>query len=245
MKFLCTFDFDDTMITDNSDYSILNVLPDGSELPQEIQDLYSSRSWIEYMKHIFMYLNELGITKKDILTSIEEIQLMPGFKELFHFLVQNDCDIIIISDSNSVFIEHSLQYNKLRSSVKEVFTNHAEFDQDGLLQLWGYHKQDWCDLSTENLCKGFVLQEFIKKQEMVGVKYDKVAYVGDGGNDYCPALRLSANDIVFPRKDYKLDLKISENAEKVKASVVRWQEGFDIINHLKSIFSSYDAGNPG
>lgn len=34
--------------------------------------------------------------------------------------------------------------------------------------------------------------------------YDKIIYVGDGGNDYCPLLKLSDNDMVFVRSNYRL-----------------------------------------
>ena len=238
MKILFAFDFDDTIITENSDYAVLRVLPVGTEIPKEIQDLYHTNGWMKYMGAIFAFIKQMGCTKEDILACMESLSLMPGFTELMTFLGRNDADIIIISDSNSIFIEHILQKKDLKALVKEVFTNTAEFDEDGLLKVWGYHKQTSCKLSTENLCKGQILEEFLKKQEAQGVKYDKVAYVGDGSNDYCPALRLTSEDIVFPRKDFRLDLKIKADCEKIKATVIEWESGYDIIEYLKKIYPS-------
>ena len=37
-----------------------------------------------------------------------------------------------------------------------------------------------------------------------------IAYVGDGGNDFCPALRLSPADFVFVREGFSLQKKIPQ-----------------------------------
>ena len=49
--------------------------------------------------------------------------------------------VIIISDSNSVFISHILQANELENLVDKVFTNPAQWSQDGRLTIKPYHHQ--------------------------------------------------------------------------------------------------------
>ena len=49
------------------------------------------------------------------------------------------------------------------------------------------------------MCKGNILEEYINERRAQGVVYDFVAYSGDGKNDLCPTLRLSENDLAFPR----------------------------------------------
>lgn len=68
-----------------------------------------------------------------------------------------------------------------------------------------------------------------------GVIYTRVCYIGDGRNDYCPAVRLSADDYIFPRKDYPLDNKLREDDSKVKAKVVAWDSGNEICDALQNM----------
>jgi len=82
------------------------------------------------------------------------------------------------------------------------------------------------------MCKGHILQEHCRKSS---VKYDVVAYVGDGTNDLCPALRLRDTDIVFPRSCFSLDKRIAQGRDKVAAMVKPWETGFDIMNALKQV----------
>lgn len=106
-----------------------------------------------------------------------------------------------------------------------------------MIRLDMYHVQDSCKLSTINLCKGQILDSYIKARKDQGMHFDRVVYVGDGKNDLCPILRLSERDLAFPRKDYML-IKIlsgSENYEipKVKASVFPWSNGTEILKKLQ------------
>ena len=83
-----------------------------------------------------------------------------------------------------------------------------------------------CPLGGYYLCKGQVLMNYIKDKN-----YEKVSYFGDGGNDYCPASKLTESDNVFPRKDLALDPKIQETA--VRAKVCPWNNGIDLLPLLK------------
>ena len=49
--------------------------------------------------------------------------------------------IIIISDSNSVFINHILEVQKMDHLVDKVFTNPAHWTEDGKLLIQPYHHQ--------------------------------------------------------------------------------------------------------
>ena len=49
------------------------------------------------------------------------------------------------------------------------------------------------------MCKGNIVEDYIKERKEQGVVYDFIAYSGDGKNDLCPTLRLSENDLAFPR----------------------------------------------
>lgn len=233
-KLLVAFDFDDTLIDANSDLYIRKLIPNGGKVPESITKLYSSSNWTKYMGEIFKHLNENGIGREKILSCVEEIDFVPGMKKLLRFISESNCDSVIISDSNSVFIDHILAKAGLKDTVKSVFTNPAAFDDAECLQIQFYHTQDWCDLSTINLCKGHILEEHISEQGKKGISYQTVAYVGDGSNDLCPALRLKSSDLVFPRKGFRLIDKISSSCFPVKARVLPWSTGFEILSSLQS-----------
>jgi len=88
------------------------------------------------------------------------------------------------------------------------------------------------------MCKGHILDEH---RRLSGVKYDVVAYVGDGANDFCPTLRLRETDIVFPRRGYSLEKYIAEGRDKVTATVRPWDTGLDIVSALKEVLMGAKA----
>ncbi|XP_005104823.1 pyridoxal phosphate phosphatase PHOSPHO2 [Aplysia californica] len=241
-KVLMVFDFDHTLVDENSDLYVRKLAPNG-ELPEEISSLYQDDGWTNYMGEIFKYLHRNGSTPENILNCMSEISLTEGIQELLHFTRKSTSfEHIIISDSNSVFIDHILKKNQL-SSLFRTFTNPARFEDNGCLIIEQYHTQDWCPLSTVNLCKGHILNEFISERQQHGVTYHHVIYVGDGFNDLCPGLALRPQDFLMPRVGFKLHKVIEKMAEKNKpvprskleASVVPWSSGLDILQHLRNL----------
>lgn len=58
-KILLAFDFDHTLIDENSDLSVKKLAPNG-QLPESIEAQYSATGWTEYMAAIFKYLHSIG-----------------------------------------------------------------------------------------------------------------------------------------------------------------------------------------
>lgn len=232
---LVAFDFDHTIADDNSDIVVRKLLP--SAKINDIKHLYRSDGWTAYMQKIFNLLHTNGYTREEITSAVNKIPFTPGLDSVLHYLKENNCDAIIISDSNSVFIQDWLHSNGFAHAVHSVFTNPASYNSEGGLDIDMYHVQDWCKLSTVNLCKGHILENFISEKVASGVSYSKVAYVGDGKNDYCPILRLSSNDLAFPREGYALIDILTKNElltdNPVKASVHPWKSGIDILDVIK------------
>ena len=81
--------------------------------------------------------------------------------------------------------------------------------------------------------------QYMTKQERTGMRYKHVAFVGDGSNDFCPALRFSEKDYICPRESYRLWKKIKnpeiKGEHEIKARLVNWSSGFDILDFLKSL----------
>lgn len=66
-------------------------------------------------------------------------------------------------------------------------------------------------------------------------QYRTVVFVGDGLNDYCPAVQLSAGDFIAARKGYKLIDKIREDRSAVEANLVPWVDGEDLLEFVKTL----------
>ena len=239
-KVLVAFDFDHTIIDDNSDIQVTTLCPEG-EVPQDIKDLYSDKCWTFYMRAIFEHLHKNGISEEKIRESIENLPFTDGMMDLFKHLDKEEYDVIIISDSNSKFIQYALEHAKIDHIVSDVYTNPADFDDKGCLQIEFYHTQDWCELSTQNLCKGHILEEHVKKNSNT-TTYTQIVYVGDGTNDLCPTLKLREKDYACPRKGFSLWKKLKKlgcldgttTDLDLKANILVWSSGTEIIDLLKN-----------
>ena len=238
-KILVSLDFDHTIIDENSDLFVINLAPNQT-LPQDIKDKYRDDGWVEYMGEIFKYLYKHGVTAQNIEDCMHQIPLTPGMMDLLQYIGDHDkYEVIIISDSNSVFINYVLEYFKLKPNITKVFTNPAEFASSGCLKVNHYHTQDWCDMSTVNLCKGHILQEYITERKNQNINFSKVIYIGDGSNDLCPGLTLRPHDYLCPRQGFILWKKIKKfqktEPKKLTSQVLPWETGLDILNLLKKI----------
>ena len=71
-----------------------------------------------------------------------ELEFTPNMSSLLEESVKDlGATIIIISDSNSVFIEHILKVKKMDHLVDKVFTNPARWTEEGKLVIEPYHHQ--------------------------------------------------------------------------------------------------------
>lgn len=86
------------------------------------------------------------------------------------------------------------------------------------------------------MCKGDELDNWMKNNGGCD-KYDTVSYVGDGGNDFCPIVRMRKGDIGFVRKNMELDGRIKEEGESagVKVDVKRWEGAWEIEEYFQQL----------
>ncbi|XP_068101670.1 pyridoxal phosphate phosphatase PHOSPHO2 [Hyperolius riggenbachi] len=235
MKILLVFDFDHTIVNDNSDTWIVQCAPD-KRLPNVLQNSYEKGKWTEYMGRIFTYLGEQGIREDDMKRIMIAIPYTPGMTELLQFIGQNkdNFDCIIISDSNTIFIDWILTHANVHSVFDQVFTNPAVFDTLGNLTVQNFHIHH-CASCPKNLCKRKVLEEFVAKQTSKAVEYSKIVYVGDGSNDLCPVTFLKKGDIAMPREGYSLQESIAKKMELIDSSISVWSTGNEILTHLRQL----------
>ncbi|XP_061088461.1 probable phosphatase phospho1 [Conger conger] len=238
--FLIFFDFDETIVDENSDDSVVEAAP-GRQLPGWLKDSYRPGHYNEHMQRVLAYMAEQGVTEDSIRAAIEKIPASPGILSLFQYLRAHpkDFETVLVSDANMYFIEAWLRRVGARQLFQKIFTNPASFDSSGRLVLHPYHSHD-CGRCPENLCKQAVVQDYLAlRARERGCSFKRVFYVGDGANDFCPLLALGPTDTVFPRRNFPVHKLIAEAQEArplvFKPAVVPWSSGEDVVNHLKRL----------
>lgn len=171
---------------------------------------------------------------------METIPLTAGMADLLTFILEHKraVDCIVISDSNTMFIEWILQAAELRTAVDHIFTNPARINEQGFMEVRHHHSHD-CKQCPVNLCKRKVLELYLSEHRDGGAEYERIFYVGDGRNDLCPTSCLRKDDVAMPRRGYTLEKLLADPAIQrgnrcLKAQVITWTSGSDILQELKA-----------
>ncbi|VVC86829.1 unnamed protein product [Leptidea sinapis] len=227
MPNLAVFDFDRTIVYEDTDATIIDRLREKRPPPEWEA---GSQDWTPYMSDVFEHAYSAGFHPADILDSIASMRPAPGMPELLLTLAARGWDILLLTDANTVFVNHWLKTHGLRDIVTAIITNRA-FWKNNQLFIEPCMRQTSCKRCPSNLCKSLALAEWCKERE-----YETIVYSGDGRNDYCPACSLPSNSTVFPRQGYPLD-DLTRKAllapdAPIKAKVVPWTHAFTIIREL-------------
>ncbi|XP_078230369.1 phosphoethanolamine/phosphocholine phosphatase isoform X8 [Callithrix jacchus] len=241
-RFLLTFDFDETIVDENSDDSIVRAAP-GQRLPESLRATYREGFYNEYMQRVFKYLGEQGVRPRDLRAIYEAIPLSPGMGDLLQFVAkQGSCfEVILISDANTFGVESALRAAGHHSLFRRILSNPSGPDARGLLALRPFHTHS-CARCPANMCKHKVLSDYLRERAHDGVHFERLFYVGDGANDFCPMGLLAGGDVAFPRRGYPMHHLILE-AQKAepssfRASVVPWETAADVRQHLQQVLKS-------
>ncbi|XP_026854419.2 pyridoxal phosphate phosphatase PHOSPHO2 [Electrophorus electricus] len=238
IKTLIVFDFDHTLVDSNSDLWVVQCAP-GQRLPDWLKSSYETGRWTEYMGRVLAYLGEQSVHPEDIRTVMETIPFTDGMVELLTFISQNKnvIDCIIVSDSNTLFIDWILQSGGVKSAIDCVFTNPASINERNYIEVQCFHSHG-CEHCPVNLCKQKVLSDFREMQASSSVHYQAICYVGDGANDLCPIKILKQGDIAMPRRGYSLEKLVSKTKTEnntLKARIVPWSSGMEILEELHAL----------
>ncbi|XP_017284913.1 probable phosphatase phospho1 isoform X2 [Kryptolebias marmoratus] len=242
-RFLIFFDFDETIVDETSDDQVVLAAP-GQHLPSWLKDTYQPGRYNEYMQRVLAYLWEQDVTESDLRGVMEKIPATPGMLTLLQFLRvrrAQDFEVVLVSDSNTFFIESWLRHTGVRQVFHRIFSNPATFNRNGQLILRPFHSHD-CPRCPVNMCKQAVVRDYVthRTQER-GRPFQRVFYVGDGANDFCPALTLGARDVAFPRKNFPMHRLITETHEATpgvfKAVTVPWTNAEEVAAHLKKLLA--------
>lgn len=187
-----------------------------------------------------MCAGEQEVSPDRVRSVMETIPLTAGMADLLTFILEHKraVDCIVISDSNTMFIEWILQATELRAAVDHIFTNPARINEQGYMEVRHHHAHD-CKQCPVNLCKRKVLELYLSEHRDGGAEYERIFYVGDGGNDLCPTSCLRKHDVAMPRQGYTLEKLLAKLANQrdnhcLKAKVITWSSGSDILQELKA-----------
>ncbi|XP_021095714.1 phosphoethanolamine/phosphocholine phosphatase isoform X4 [Heterocephalus glaber] len=241
-RFLLTFDFDETIVDENSDDSIVRAAP-GQQLPESLRATYREGFYHEYMQRVFRYLGEQGVRPRDLRAIYEAIPLSPGMGDLLQFVAkQGSCfEVILISDANTFGIESALRAAGHHGLFRRILSNPSGPDAQGQLALRPFHAHG-CTRCPANMCKHKALSEYLRERARDGVHFERLFYVGDGANDFCPMGLLAGGDVAFPRRGYPMHRLIQE-AQKAepssfRACVVPWESAADVRLHLQQVLKA-------
>ena len=242
-KVLLVFDFDKTITDKNTDLIAIDILPK-KEQKRLRKEFYREGDWTNFMNIVFKELSLQNVSVEELQTKIKLMDLNRGMLELFQYIQANKrlYDCIIISDSNAWFIDTILKAYDLQSSFLKIYTNSATIIENKRLLVNPCHAHNHFSCPN-NMCKRILLQTFIEDSSANGIHYSRICYFGDGSNDFCPCSSLQKTDFIFPRKGFPLHKKLNEILQDkpeqtvVKASVLPWESGFEILNILPTLNS--------
>ena len=207
-KILFAFDFDHTLVEENSDVSLMNIIPELKLESLERRDYKKIHGgWIPMINHVMRVQAQNGCTRDDVIQTMKGLNLKEPLRISLEKITANQStDVVVISDANSMTIQTVLSKYDLLKNVT-IYTNPASFDDKGILKVLPYHSHccircQW----TPNMCKGLIIHGILTAKS-----YSKVVYIGDGSNDYCAAMHLSSHDNVIARKGYGLEKRVIKN----------------------------------
>jgi hypothetical protein len=74
--YLYAFDFDHTLLDDNSDTAIADLLQ--APIPDEINNIFNGKNWTEFMDRVMKYIAAQGVTSEQIYRRIQQLKFLPG-----------------------------------------------------------------------------------------------------------------------------------------------------------------------
>jgi pyridoxal phosphate phosphatase PHOSPHO2 len=257
---LVVFDFDWSMIDQDSDRWLLEVLaPDiRRKMRDRSRDVGDPVQWTDLVAECLRELGhaERGITQSDIEGALRQIPFHPAMKRGIQMLKDPSTPVattlFVLSNANTFFIETILNHQAIRSCFDEIVTNPADFIDPTSQNLLVLRRRvgpndppHGCQVGCEdNMCKGKELEEYLDRQREKGVHFDRVMYVGDGSNDFCAVLRMTSRDIVFCRRYRGLERKIADEISKgedhsrLKCNVEYWSGAWEVEEKFKKYAKS-------
>ena len=233
-KYVVIFDFDHSLVDDNSDTLVLEKINAG--VGKMVNALYKSVQWTELMDRLLGELHALGHTPEDVRRVCCDLPLRPGMQRTFGLLARKHRDGVlqcfVASDANMFYINTFLEHHGyLGSVVDEVYSNPVTITPEGRLRVTKFVESHTCPTCTRtiNMCKGDILRDHIQRRPDYPSNARHV-FVCDGFNDLCLLLKLGPLDYALVRKGFSLEKVLQPMLEghEVRCTVVWWKDYDDL-----------------
>ncbi|KAI0318259.1 phosphatase phospho-type [Amylostereum chailletii] len=245
-KQLIVFDFDWSLADQDTDRWIFEVL--APDIRRKMKSLKEEIQWTDLVAQSLREIHTRGATREDIEKTLRIMPFHPamvrGVKAV-KAASKPETTFFCLSNANWVFITTILESKGLENLFTEIVTNPAEWDPSGLLKVRRRvdpsGPQHACKVGcSPNMCKGDELDAFLARHQ---VDYDRIIYVGDGSNDFCPILRLRKQDMILCRSYRGLEKRIAKEGEKegLKCQVKYWAGAWEVEEIFKNLPSSIEG----
>ncbi|RIA95928.1 phosphatase phospho-type [Glomus cerebriforme] len=238
MKRLVVFDFDWSLIDNNSDPWVFEQL--SKDLAEKIEELYKKIQWTDLMHMLLGELHQQGVTKLQIEDALAKIPFNPAMIEALKTIKRGRGENIILSDANTEFIDIILKAYGVRDLISLVISNPASWDENGRLHVKRLVSPEDPPHECENkcainICKG---RELINYLSLHPNEFNQIFYVGDSLNDFCPATKMSRNDVLMVRKGFTLEKFLASYTSKdeLNPRIVYWQDAEDFLKAIQLEF---------
>ena len=238
-KILLIFDFDKTIISDDSfGYYAIKMLK--KEEKAKLFRAPRKQNWVIGFNLTLKMIKSHGTTLNEFNKVLEEIPLSKGMDGLFSYIGKNKSkyEAIIMSSTYQYVISHLLKHYNIFDIFSEIICTPSREPNSDEKDQFVYvldNKPHKCPKCNPCNCKSQDFIDFLSSHDVN--KYEKIVFIGDGLNDFCLAKELSGKDIVFARKNFVLYKKLFEenlkNSLKCKADV--WDDAKDIVKYLETI----------
>ncbi|CAG8474102.1 13877_t:CDS:2, partial [Dentiscutata heterogama] len=232
-----------SLIDQNSDVWIIEQL--SPTIAEQINELRGKYQWTDLMDYLIGEMYKQGITKQQIEQAFAAIPFKPEMIEALKMIKNANGDIIILSDANTVYIEEILKAYKVNGLISSIISNPAAWDEDGRLHIRRLNNiPHGCENPcSENICKGHELIKFLSAHPN---EYYQIIYVGDSFNDFCPATKMSSNDILLAREGFMLASFLNDTLpsshkyknmnRRISPQIIYWKDAGKILEFINDIF---------
>ncbi|KAI9634169.1 phosphatase phospho-type [Dioszegia hungarica] len=235
---LVVFDFDWSFVDQDTDRWVFEVLSTPLRRVLQTRKSGGSQCTPDVVNETMADLHAEGFKKEQILDALRMLPLHPAMKRAVLGLKERlaDTTFLCLSNSNEIYIGTILEKHSLTNLFSEIITNPAHWDAEhpSLLhigrRLPATSPPHGCKIGClANMCKGDELDAWMAANGGWEA-WDRVSYVGDGGNDFCPIVRMRKGDWALVRKNMELDGRVKEEgAEKgLKVDVKRWEGAWEV-----------------
>ncbi|KAF7321698.1 hypothetical protein MKEN_00691200 [Mycena kentingensis (nom. inval.)] len=234
---LVVFDFDWSMADQDTDRWVFEV--NAPEIRRWIEDIEhnGSMAFNDMIAQALRDAHARGVTREQLLAALGIIPFHPAMvRAITNLKSAGNTSFFCLSNANSIYISTILENKGLVSMFDEIVTNPAHWDDSGLLVLKRRvdpnGPQHTCRVGcAANMCKGDELEAFFARHLPV---YDRVVYVGDGSNDFCPALRMRSQDLLLCRSFGGLHKRISKEGG-LQCTVKYWTGAWEVEEVFNSL----------